>query len=212
MEINPESLDVAARYKLLIGCVVPRPIAFVSTVAPDGKLNLAPFSFFNGVGSNPLTLLFCPSNKPDGTEKDTLRNCEAPPIGIGQFVINVVSEPFVRAAVSTSEDLAYGESEFELSGLTPAPSSVVSPPRVLESPVAFECETTEIVRLNPGAPGGGNVVLGRVVHIFVRDDIINDRHHIDPEKLAAVGRMAGITYCTTRDRFEVPFGKAALES
>lgn len=211
MEINPESLDVAARYKLLIGCVVPRPIAFVSTISPDGKLNLAPFSFFTGVGSNPLTLLFCPSNKPDGTDKDTLRNCESKPTGTGQFVVNVVSEPYVRQAVSTSEDLDYGASEFELSGLTPAPSAMVSPPRVAESPVAFECETSEIVRLNPGAPGGGNVVLGRVMHMFVRDDLINDRHHIDADKLAAVGRMAGITYCTTRERFDVPFGKAALD-
>ena len=79
MEIDPLSLSVADRYKLLIGCVVPRPIAFVSTISPDGAPNLAPFSFFTGVGSNPLTLLFCPSNKPDGTEKDTLRNCAPAP-------------------------------------------------------------------------------------------------------------------------------------
>lgn len=211
MEIDPLSLSVADRYKLLIGSVVPRPIAFVSTVSPDGAPNLAPFSFFTGVGSNPLTLIFCPSNKPDGSEKDTLRNCAPAPGGVNQFVVNIVAESYVRPAVACSEPLDYGESEFALSGLTPAPSVKVRPPRVAESPVAFECETTEILRLNPGAPGGGNVVLGRVVHIFVRDDLINDRWHVDPEKLAAVGRMAGITYCTTRERFEVPFGRAAIE-
>src|SRR3989442_10944436 len=89
MEIEPASISQPERYKLLIGCIVPRPIAFVSTVSPDGSsFNLAPFSFFNGVGSNPMMLLFCPANKPDGSEKDTLRNCKSMGEGgTGQFVV-----------------------------------------------------------------------------------------------------------------------------
>lgn len=214
MEINPESITQPERYKLLIGCIVPRPIAFVSTVSPDGtSFNLAPFSFFNGVGSNPMTLLFCPANKADGTEKDTLRNCK--PLeegGTGEFVVNVASHAYARRIAAASEPLPYGESEFELTGLTMEPSLVVKPPRVKESPVAFECRTAQVIRTNPGAAAGGNIVIGRVVHVFVRDDLINERFHIDPAKLDAIGRMGGLGYTRTRDRFEMPMGREAMEA
>src|SRR5262245_20904225 len=155
MEINPESISQPERYKLLIGCIVPRPIAFVSTVSPNGtSFNLAPFSFFNGVGSNPMTLLFCPANKADGSAKDTLRNCK--PVsegGTGQFVVNAAIDAYAQKVAAASEPLPYGESEFELTGLTMAPSVKVKPPRVAESPVAFECETMQVIRTHPG-PGG----------------------------------------------------------
>lgn len=213
MEIDPEAIRQPERYKLLIGCIVPRPIAFVSTISPDGKYaNLAPFSFFNGVGSNPMTLLFCPANKPDGSEKDTLRNCK--PIGeggTGEFVVNVATERYIKQVVAASEPLEYGKSEFQLASLGMAPSRAVKPPRVTESPVAFECRTVQVVRTNPGVPGAGNIVIGRVVHVFVRDDLINERYHIDPVILEAVGRMGGLGYTRTRDRFELPMGREALE-
>jgi flavin reductase (DIM6/NTAB) family NADH-FMN oxidoreductase RutF len=211
MEIDPNELPARDRYKLLIGCIVPRPIAFVSTISPDGRLNLAPFSFFNGAGSNPMTVLFCPANRPDGGEKDTLRNCK--PVeegGTGEFVVNAAVEAYKRQVAAASEPIPYGESEFELVGLTPAPSRVVRPPRVAESPVAFECRTVQVVRTNPGAPGGGNVVIGRVVHVVVRDDLVNERLHVDPARLQAIGRMGGIGYTTTRDRFEMPMGREAM--
>jgi flavin reductase (DIM6/NTAB) family NADH-FMN oxidoreductase RutF len=213
MELDPEALAAPDRYKLLIGCIVPRPIAFVSTASPDGRsVNLAPFSFFNGVGSNPMTLLFCPANKADGTEKDTLRNCKPQAEGgLGEFVVNVAIDAYARRVAAASEPLPYGESEFELTGLSMAPSRAVRPPRVAESPVAFECRTVQVIRTNAGAPAGGNIVIGRVVHVFVRDDLINTRYHIDPSRLDAVGRMGGIGYARTRDRFEVPFGREALE-
>jgi flavin reductase (DIM6/NTAB) family NADH-FMN oxidoreductase RutF len=210
MEIDPLTLPIPDRYKLLIGAIVPRPIAFVSTISPEGRLNLAPFSFFCGVSSNPPTLLFCPANKPDGSEKDTLRNCDSAPAGVGQFVVNIVSHELGRRMSACAEELAYGQSEFEYSGLTPAPSRVVTPPRVAESPFAFECVTDRILKLNPGAPAGGNVVIGRIVHIHAADGLVNDRHHVDPARLDALGRMAGTTYCTTRERLEIPFGGAAL--
>ena len=213
MEIRPEDLTLSERYKLLIGAIVPRPIAFVSTISPDGRPNLAPFSFYNGVGSNPMTLLFCPGNKGDGSEKDTLRNCK--PVeegGTGEFVVNVSSESYIRAVVAAAEPLPWGESEFELTGLAAAPSRVVAPPRVAAAPLAFECRTLQVLRTNPGEPAGGNVVLGEVVHVFVEEGLVNERLHVDPARLRAVGRMGGIGYATTRDRFELPRGTAALEA
>ncbi len=211
MELNPADLAQPDRYKLLIGGVVPRPIAFVSTVSREGRLNLAPFSFFCGVGSNPMTMLFCPANKPDGTEKDSLRNAlpEAEG-GTGAFVVNVATEAMERQVAGAAEPLPHGESEFELVGLTPAPSRVVRPPRVLESPISYECRTVRVVRTGPGQPAAGNVVLGEVVHVWVRDDLIDERFRIDPERLGAIGRMGGLEYCRTRERFSMPMGKSAL--
>lgn len=217
MELDPLKLDVADRYKLLIGCIVPRPIAFVSTVSPDGKPNLAPFSFFAGVGSNPMTVLFCPANTPEGGEKDSLRN--AKPVGeggTGEFVVNVATEDYAREVAGAAEPLAYGQSEFELTGLKTAPSVVVKPPRVALSPVCFECRTAQVVRTNPGVPAAGNIVIGEVVHVFVRDEpgLLNERFHTDPAKLRAIGRMGGIGYVRTADpaqRFELPMGRKALE-
>ncbi len=211
MHLDPATLALADRYKLIIGGVVPRPIAFVSSSSPDGKLNLAPFSFFAGVAAEPMTLLFCPANNADGSEKDTLRNVR--PIaegGTGEFVINIVGDAFARQMAACAEPLPYGESEFDLSGLTTAPSRVVKPPRVAESPMAFECQTLSVTRLAPGKPSGGNIVLGRVVHVWAVDGLVNERHHVDPARLDAIGRMGGLGYCHTRDRFEMPMGRPAL--
>lgn len=211
MEIDPHDLAARERYKLLIGCIVPRPIAFVSTVSLDGRPNLAPFSFFNGVGSNPMTVVFCPASNADGSEKDTLRNCKpADEGGTGQFVVCAAVEGYARAIAGAAEPLPHGESEFELVGLATAPSTRVRPPRVAASPWAFECETIQVIRTNPGAPSGGNVVLGRVVHVHLDDALVDARLHVDPEVLRAIGRMGGTTYTTTRERFEIPLGRAAL--
>lgn len=210
MELDPAALAQPDRYKLLIGGIVPRPIALVSTMSAEGRPNLAPFSFFAGVGSNPMTLLFCPANKADGTDKDSLRNAKLlEDGGTGEFVVNVAIEPYATRMAAAAEPLEYGRSEFEFAGLTPAPSVVVRPPRVAESPIAFECRTLQVIRTNPGAPAGGNIVLGQVVHVFLRDDIINERYHID-QAFGAIGRMGGKSYCTTRGRFEMPQGIEAL--
>lgn len=211
MEIRPESLEIRDRYKLLIGSILPRPIAFVSTISPDGAHNLAPYSFFAGVGSNPMTLLFCPATKADGTDKDTLRNCLPPEEGgLGQFVVNLATEAYALKVAAAAEILPYGESEFDLTGLTPFPSSKVQPPRLAESPISFECETVQIVRTAPGERASGNIVIGRVLNVHVDDALINERFHIDAEQLKAVGRMGGIEYCKTRDRFAMPRGREAL--
>lgn len=213
MELDPRTMDIPDRYKLLIGGILPRPIAFVSSMSTSGAHNLAPFSFFAGVSSNPMTILFCPANKPDGSEKDTLRNVL--PVaegGRGEFVVNMVSHRFARQMSACAEELAFGESEFDLSGLTMRTSMKVAPPGVAESLLSFECVTQRVIRLNPNAPAGGNIVLGEVVWVHAGEGLINERHHVDPALLDAVGRMGGMGYCTTRDRFEMPMGRRALES
>lgn len=213
MELDPAKLPATERYKLLIGAIVPRPIAVVGTCAPDGSsVNLAPFSFFAGAGSDPMALLFCPANDDDGAEKDTLRNAKRPEEGgQGEFTVSAASADIIRRVVAAAERLPYGESEFELVGLTPAPGHRVRPPFVLESPVAFECRTREVVRLGPGRPHAGNIVIGEVVLVHVRHDLIDERRRIDPAALDAIGRMGGRGYVTTRDRFELPWGVGALE-
>ncbi|HYE03459.1 MAG TPA: flavin reductase family protein [Phycisphaerales bacterium] len=211
MELDPEALSPPDRYKFLIGCIVPRPIALVSSVSPEGRLNVAPFSFFNGISARPMSLLFCPSNKADGSEKDTLRNA-APREegGVGEFVVNIVSRGLARRMAACAEPLEYGASEFAASGLTPVPSAVVTPPRVGESPVSFECRTVRVLRLAPGVPGGGNVIIGQVVRIWTRPGLTDERYRTDPGLLDAIGRLGGLGYCTTRDRFEMPMGLEAL--
>ncbi len=213
MQIDVDQLPISDRYRLLIGCVVPRPIAFVTTVSAQGAPNLAPFSFFNAVGSDPMTLLFCPANRLDGTEKDTLRNAKPEAEGgTGEFVVNVATEELARQVAGAAEELEYGASEFDLVGLTTAASQGVAPPRVAESPVAFECVTTQIIRTGGDAPLAGNVVLGRVVHVYIQDDLVDERLRTDPERLAAIGRMGGAGYVTTRDRFDMPRGRKALDA
>jgi len=210
---DADGLSSRERYRLLIGLVVPRPIGWIGTRAEDGRRNLAPYSFFNGIGSNPMSLLFCPSNKPDGSEKDSLRNAKRKEEGgTGDFVVNVATEDQIIRVVAASEPLDYGESEFELACLTPVASTIVKAPRVAESPVAFECVTRGVVRMNEGVAGGGNIVIGEVVCVHAEADLLNEKLHVDPARLKAVGRMGGLGYAFTRDRFDLPRGKAALEA
>ena len=197
----------------MIGCIVPRPIAVISTISPDGKLNLAPFSFFSGIGAEPMSLLFCPANKPDGKEKDTLRNCK--PVdegGTGEFVVNVALEEYRREVAAAGEPLPHGDSEFDLTGLGTAASHAVRAPRLAESPVALECRTMRVMRLAPGVAGGANVVMGEIVLVYVRDDLVDDGLHILPDRLHTIGRLGGLGYCTTRDRFDLPRGRDALNT
>lgn len=202
MELDPAALEPSLRYKLLIGSVVPRPIAVVSTVSPQGQTNVAPFSYFNAVGHKPLALMFSIAPKAGGGEKDTLRNVR--PVaegGTGEYVINLAVESYRHPVAEASEPLPYGDSEFDHIALTPAPSRVVQAPRVAESPVAFECRTRQIVPV-----GEFSMVIGDVVHLFVRDDLVDDRYRIDADKLGAIGRMGGYDYCRTGDRFTIPNG------
>lgn len=212
MEFDPETLTQGERYKLLIGGVAPRPIAVISTVSVGGVVNVAPFSFFNAAGPTPMTLMFVPVTPSDGRDKDTLRNARPPEQGgTGQFVVNLAVEGYIRQVAAASHPLPPEVSELERVGLVAAPSVRVAPPRLAASPVAYECVTTQIVPLDPGQPGSGTVVFGRVVYVHVHDDVINERMHIDPDKVAAVGRMGGSLYSRTRERFALPSDLSALE-
>jgi flavin reductase (DIM6/NTAB) family NADH-FMN oxidoreductase RutF len=196
VELIPDALPWRDVYKLLVGAIVPRPIAFVSTVSRDGTRNLSAFSFFNGVCPKPFIVAFAPMFRgQDGQKKDTLRNIEE----TRQFVINVVSEDIVEKMNLTAPEFPPEVDEFEVSGLTPIPSVDVAPPRVAESAIQMECELEQILQFGDG-PGGGFLVLGKVVRMHVRDDVYVDGK-INPDALAAVGRMAGNDYARTRDRF-----------
>ena len=197
MTIDPKEHDYNNIYKLLIGSIVPRPIAFVSTVSKGGIPNLAPFSFFNGVCSNPPTVLFSTVIRKDGTHKDTLNNVEA----TGEFVVNIVSEDFAEKMNIASGDFPPDVNEFIESGLTPVPSDLIKPPRVKESRIAMECKLVTIVRIGDG-PGGGCTVFGEVLRFHIADELF-DNFRIDPDKLRAIGRMGGPTYARTADRFDL---------
>ena len=197
MKITPSEHDYNQIYKLMIGSIVPRPIAFVSSVNAKGNRNLAPFSFFNGVCSNPPTVLFSTVIRKDGTHKDTLNNVEA----TKEFVVNIVSEDIAQQMNIASGEYPPDVDEFIKSGLTPVPSDVVKPPRVKESMVSMECKLSQFVRIGNG-PGGGCTVFGEIVRIHVVDELF-DNFRIDADKLRAIGRMGGPAYTRTRDRFEM---------
>lgn len=188
-------------YKLMSGIIVPRPIALVSTIDSAGVANVAPFSFFSGVGSVPPTLLFCPVLRAPGSaeashRKDTLRNVEE----TGEFVVNVVNESITEAANRTAAEVPPEVDEFQLAGLTPLASEVVRAPRVAESPAQMECKLLQVVYTSHHA-GGGVVVIGEIVRFHVRADLVVN-FNVDPDGLDAVGRMAGNTWVRTRDRIE----------
>jgi flavin reductase (DIM6/NTAB) family NADH-FMN oxidoreductase RutF len=220
MELDPAMLSTHERYSLIIGTVVPRPIAVVGTLSTEGHPNLAPFSCFMYGGTNPLILVVCVANPSPSAqqpappaEKDTLRN--AKPIaegGTGEFTVSTATEELIQRIVACAEPLPHGQSEFEYAGLDQAPSTLVQAPRLAGSPSSFECRTEQVVRLSPGAPGGGNLLIGRVIRIHLRDDLHDERFHIDADALRAVGRMGGPNYVSTRERATIPMGAAALQT
>ena len=198
MIINPSEQDYRNIYKLMVGMIVPRPIAFVSTLSGEGIRNLAPFSFFTGISANPPVICFSPMTRgPDASRKDTLRNIEA----VKQFVVNVVSEEFAGKMNVCSAEFPPEVDEFEMSGLTPIPSDLVKPPRVKESHINMECRLVQIVHVS-AKPLGGSLVLGEVLRFHI-DDALFDDFKIDPGKLHAIGRMGGPTYTRTTDRFDM---------
>jgi flavin reductase (DIM6/NTAB) family NADH-FMN oxidoreductase RutF len=196
--VDPATSSHLDVYKLMIGSIVPRPIALVSTRSEDGLSNLAPFSFFTGVSANPPIVCFCPIRRP-GPEprKDTLRNISR----TREFVVNVVSEEIGEKMNITAGEYPPEVDEFEVAGLTPIASDLVKPARVAESPVQMECVLYLALELS-ALPGGGNLVLGEIVRFHIADHLV-DNFRIDPDKLGAIGRMGGNSYSRTRDRFDM---------
>ncbi len=199
MEFDPDSLSLDARYKILSGCVVPRPIAFVSTLSAAGVPNLAPYSQFTFASILPPALLFCVGRKPDISEKDTLVNCRPRDAGgTGEFVVNVAIEDYARDVSMASLDTSAGVSEWDLTSLHQIASTKVAPCRVAEAPIAFECRTLQIVPV-----GAFGVVIGKIIHIHIRDDLIDPRYHVNHDAYSPIGRMAGNSYVRIHDRFDV---------
>jgi len=196
MIIDPATTPRPELYSLMIRCIAPRPIAWVSTISREGKHNLAPFSFFNGVSSKPPAILFVCSRHDDGRKKDTLLNVEA----TGQFVVNTVPESLAEAMNITATEYPHGMSEFEKAGLTPAPSERVAPPRLEESPISFECERHEMLQVGDGRAGSATIIVGRIVLVHVDESVLKDGK-VDYELYHPIGRLGGMEYSRTRDRF-----------
>jgi flavin reductase (DIM6/NTAB) family NADH-FMN oxidoreductase RutF len=207
MIIDPATTPRSEVYPLMIRCIAPRPIAWVSTRSRAGELNLAPYSFFNGVSSKPPAILFVCSRQEDGSKKDTLVNIEE----TGQFVVNLVPESLAEPMNITATEYPHGISEFEKAGLTPIASDRVTPPRLKESPVSFECERYELMQVGADEVGSGTIIVGRIVMIHVDDAILKDGK-VDYDLFHPIGRMGGMEYSRTRDRFTMVRKKYTPES
>ena len=204
MIVIPSEIPYSELYGILLNSVAPRPIGWVSTVSALGHLNLAPFSFFNVVCVDPPLLAFAPGlrlpRQPaagGGEAKDTLRNVRE----TKEFVVNVVTYDLREAMNLTSGEYEASVNEFELAKLTPEPSKIVRPPRVGESPVSFECVLHHIFDFST-APTSSSLVIGRIVSIHVNDAHIKDGK-IDRKSLDLIGRMGGIQYTRTTQRFDM---------
>ena len=187
---DPETLETRDLHQLLLSAIAPRPIAFASTIDSKGNVNLSPFSYFNVFSSNPPILIFSPSRRVrDNTTKHTLQNADE----TREVVINMVDYSIVEQMSKSSNDYAKGVNEFTKTGLTEVSSLKVKPPRVLESPVSFECVVDNIISL--GEMGGaGQLVIAKVVHIHVNSELLDSNDQIDPTKLDLVARLGGDWY------------------
>ena len=196
MEFDLQGEHAKSAYKLLAGLVTPRPIAWITTQDREGRVNAAPFSFFNVFGTRPPIVAFAPGDKEPGIPKDTAKNIRANQ----EFVVNLVDEETADAMNATSAELPFGQSEIEFAKLTTAPSATVSPPRIAESPVAMECREHSTIEI-----GRDRIILGIISRLHVRDGVLDpETLLVDTENFHPIGRMqvpAG--YCRTRDQFDM---------
>ena len=193
MQIDPAQHSVGENYKLLSNLVVPRPIAWVTSMNAAGVVNLAPFSFFNAVGANPLYLLFSVGLNENGEPKDTAKNI----IDNGEFVVNLVTEELFEAMNISAADFPEGESELAAANLEAAPSALIKPPRVAECQASMECKLHSTQLL-----GKNTLVIGEVVMFHVDDNLMGERMHVNG--FAPIGRLGSPSkYCRTTDRFDV---------
>ena len=191
MTIDPQEIPMARMHALLLGSVIPRPIAFASTVDSSGNVNLSPFSYFNCFGANPPLLIFSPARRGrDNTTKHTYENI----LEVPEVVVHIVSYSIVQQMSLASAEYPKGVNEFVKAGFTEVPSLKVKPPRVKEAPVAFECKVMQVIPT--GEKGGaGNLVICQVIMMHLNEEILDGTGRIDPQKLDAVARLGGDWYC-----------------
>ncbi|MDR4998887.1 flavin reductase family protein [Brevibacillus parabrevis] len=197
MEIRIDELQRQDKYKLLIGCIIPRPIAWVTSQDGNGVINAAPFSYFNVASIEPMMVSVAVMRKPGSVRKDTAQNI----VETGEFVVNMVDVHNVDAVNQTSADYPPQVSEVDALGLAVAPSSVVAVPRLLASRIHFECKLHQVVEL--GSPTTSDLIIGEVVHVHVADELYH-AGRIDAHAFAPVSRLAGHTYATLGDLFDRP--------
>lgn len=191
-----DSLGEHERYKLLIGTVVPRPIALVTTIGPDGRVNAAPFSFFNCLSADPAIVALGIENRDDDTPKDTVRNIAR----TEEFTVNIVGNAILEAMNVCSVPFAAEVDELVEAGLTAVPGRRVATPWIGEAPAALECR--RYVGLQIGR--SREIVLGEVLAVHLRADLVNERLHVDPALLDAIGRMGGHGYVRCHETFDLP--------
>jgi len=200
--IDPAELETIEVHKILLSSIAPRPIAFASTIDAKGSVNLSPFSYFNVFSSNPPILIFSPSRRVrDNTTKHTLENAKE----TKEVVINIVNHSIVEQMSKSSREYDKGVNEFLETGLTQVPSLKVQPPRVLESPISFECKVDNIVSLGDSG-GAGQLIIAKVVQIHINKDYLDSEGGIDSEKLDLVARMGGDWYTRVNkdSMFKIP--------
>lgn len=196
IELDLEKDFADRAYQLLASLIVPRPIALVTTISPEGKINAAPFSFFNVLGANPPICAFAPGDRENGVPKDTALNVRA----THEFVVNLVDENIAEAMNECAASLPYGENELLRAKLTATPSSLVKPPRIAEAPASLEC-----VEWGTWQIGGNRVVVGLIKRLHLREELFDPaKKRIHSDKLFLIGRMSSPNwYCRTRDRVEI---------
>ncbi|MBT2558340.1 flavin reductase family protein [Hymenobacter sp. ISL-91] len=201
--IDPAQLTPAELHPFMVGAIAPRPVAFASTIAADGSVNLSPYSFFNCFGSNPPILVFSPANRVrDNSQKHTLQNVREVP----EVVVHICDYAMVEQMSLASTEYGKGVNEFVKAGFTELPSQKVRPPRVAEAPAAFECVVEQVIELGQNN-GAGNLIICRVVMAHFREDIVlPSGNGIDPFRLDAIARLGGDWYCRASGSslFEVP--------
>lgn len=196
MKIDPKTQDKF--FNVLKAVVIPRPIAFISSQSKAGAINLAPFSFFNGVCYDPPTISVAIARFAGGKPKDSLVNIEE----TGGFVINLVNRDMAEAMNITAAEYPSDVNEFELAGLTAIESDIVKAPRVEESPVSLECKLIQVVPVNEGDPKECGLVLAEVVYCHIKDGLFDGRY-VDMKGLDVIGRLGGHEYCTVNDFFKM---------
>jgi len=197
MDIDPQILEERDQYKLMVGSIVPRPIALVTSLGPSGVVNAAPFSLFNVVGTLPPLLMFSVCNQGDGSEKDTVRNLRRLPECVVHICNGVIAERMNMCATDFPADV----SELDVAGFTSLRSHKVHPPRIKEAPIQMECRVVKIMEF--GAKRHNHVIFGEVVLFHFDDTIVNERYYVDVSKLNPIGRLSGALYTRVSDTFKM---------